>query len=235
MASTTPGQIVGGYHPAANGFQSFLYAGGAFSVVNSGGGFTNEAFSISNNGKIAGYQGGTAATEGYVYAAGAYTAIDDAAFPANSTLATGVNNAGVVVGVYGPTGGNTSAHSFVDVGGVINTFAAPGWLTTNVSGINDAGVIVGGVSNDGFATGSGFVYQNGVFTIVKDPRAVLTFVEGISNRGQLVGYDFNADGIQGIFAANAVPEPASWAIMLIGVTLLGCAARQRRGRSVAMV
>ena len=95
----------------------------------------------------------------------------------------------------------------------------------------NAGLIVGAASNDGFVTGPGFIDDNGVFTAVNVPGATETYVYAINNLGQIAGEYFIGDNNYA-FVGILVPEPATWAMMLVGFAGLafgGC--RRSQGDS----
>jgi probable HAF family extracellular repeat protein len=106
----------------------------------------------------------------------------------------------------------------------------PGVANTCAEAINDEGVIVGGVSNDGYVTGSGFVDDDGIFTALNFPGATLTTAIGINDLGQIVGSYVDANGNEQAFLATPTssPEPATWAMILIGLAGLA-GGRLRRG------
>ncbi|WP_310497684.1 PEPxxWA-CTERM sorting domain-containing protein [Sandarakinorhabdus sp.] len=72
---------------------------------------------------------------------------------------------------------------------------------------------------DGFELGSLVVNLNG-FT--------LQAPQGINDLGQIVGFGFDAQGNTRGYLLTAVPEPASWAMLICGFGLVGAAARRRR-------
>jgi probable HAF family extracellular repeat protein len=60
----------------------------------------------------------------------------------------------------------------------------------------------------------------------------MTVARGINAAGQIVGQGTNAAGVTHAFLltpiAAAVPEPATWGLMLVGFGLVGGAMRTRR-------
>jgi hypothetical protein len=228
------GEIVGFYHPAGGEYQGFSYSGGVYTTLDAFGTSDTTAFGVSDNGMIVGLAGDFNAQQGFVYSAGQYTAINAAPYPLNSTEGVAVNDSGTIVGIYGPSSPGTESISFVYSNGVFTPVAMPGEQATQVDDINDAGLIVGGASNDGFATGPGFVDDNGVFTAITVPGSLDTYIDGINDRGQLAGVFTDANGATQIFVATPVPEPAAWAMILAGIGGLGATMRLRRQRAIAV-
>ena len=81
-------------------------------------------------------------------------------------------------------------------GGTFITIGVPGATFTGVSGINDAGQIVGS-----YGTGDGeplaFVDNGGVFTTISAPGATILSANGINDAGQIVGNQRVGDMFQG--------------------------------------
>ncbi|MCA1685451.1 MAG: hypothetical protein LC745_05600, partial [Planctomycetia bacterium] len=113
---------------------------------------------------------------GFVGSVGNFTTFS--APGASGTFASGVNNAGEVVGTY-QVGAGASAvtHGFTYQNGAFTTIDAPGATSTAVGGVNNLGQLVGNYTN---AQGTfGFVDTNGVFqTIPAPPAPTTTFVNG---------------------------------------------------------
>ena len=112
-------------------------------------------------------------------------------------------------------------------------------------GINNKDEVVG-FYYDSLHRQNGFLFSNGNYTTLDDPLGINgTYATGISDASVIVGYylsnGFNSDGEflasigHGFLAStSAVPEPSTWAMMLIGFAGLGFAFRQsRRKVSVA--
>jgi len=140
----------------------------------------------------------------------------------------------VIVGLYGPIpGGSSPLSGFEDVGGVITDIADQGQLSTEPLAINDSGEIVGLVSNDpNQVTGEGFVDIAGNLTTFVAPAAILTALYGVNDLGQIIGSATEADGTGYSFllTPTAIPEPAAWAMMLVGLGGLGVGLRSSRRR-----
>jgi probable HAF family extracellular repeat protein len=109
---------------------------------------------------------------------------------ATQTLPADINNPGQIVGTY--TDAQQVNHGFLHDATGFHTIDYPGQTenpSTGVSGINDQGTIVGGFGIF-FGAGSssqGFVLQNGQFTVIAFPGAVITGANGINNQGEIVG------------------------------------------------
>jgi probable HAF family extracellular repeat protein len=116
--------------------------------------------------------------------ASTYTKLD---FPnSGQTFAVDINNSGVIVGSYFSLIDNLN-HGFEYDGTTWTTLDVPGFLNfTNPQGINDAGDVVGFVT-DIQNQYHGFEYSNGVYTITDVPGATNTRFFDINDSGQIVG------------------------------------------------
>ena len=115
------------------------------------------------------------------------------------TTASGINNAGQVVGSY--TASNGNEYGFLYGGGTYTTIDDPlanGF--TVAQGINSTGQIVGYYGNNSGA--HGFLLSGGTYFTISNPSATTgTFAEGINDSGQIVGYYADGTGTHG-------PSPA---------------------------
>jgi hypothetical protein len=169
---------------------SFWYSDG---VINYLEGFY--ANGINNLEQIVGWNSNN---QGYLYENGTYTAID---YPgSDSTVAFGINDAGVIVGDYQVSG---QQHGFVYNNGVYTTLDYPGAVSTGLSGINNSGAIVGYFCTSPCQSSHGFLYNESTFTQIDYPGAQGTAVYAINNTGILVGGYDNAAFIDdnGVFSS----------------------------------
>jgi|SRR2546423_1577423 probable HAF family extracellular repeat protein len=106
-----------------------------------------------------------------------YTTLDDPG-ATQGTFASGINDAGQIVGTY-LTG--TGVHGFVYSGGTFTTLDDPSGIKTFATGINSAGHIVGYYTDSG-GHDHAFFFSGG-FDTLNNPL------------GNVVGNDFYAEGI----------------------------------------
>jgi hypothetical protein len=132
-------------------------------------------------------------------------------------------------------------HGFIDTKGVFTKFDYPGAPYTAGSGINDRGQVVGAYFTDSL---NGFLYTNGNFITINDPNASAamggTWATAVNDVGQIAGFYYDAQGEYHSFlatpslspfastmaalvpdAVDAVPEPSTWAMILLGFAGLG--------------
>jgi uncharacterized membrane protein len=114
-----------------------------------------------------------------------------------STVATGINKAGDVVGIATDSAHNTS--SWLKIGTSTTAYQFPGGSDTQAFGINNKNQIVGSYL-DGSGVMHGFVLTNPLGPVshwqsIDDPNGVgSTVVNGINAAGDLVGFYTDAAG-----------------------------------------
>ncbi|MCE9527113.1 MAG: hypothetical protein K8R36_13790 [Planctomycetales bacterium] len=123
---------------------------------------------------------------------GEISVLPDAAPGAWLTEATGINNAGMVVGFFIDADGQ--AHGFVLREGKYTTYDYPGATRTLLTRINDRGQIVG-IWADADGRRHGFLLQNAAASSIDVPGAVNTRCMGLNNWGDVVGWYEDANQI----------------------------------------
>jgi probable HAF family extracellular repeat protein len=213
---------------------------------------------INNKDQIVGfYQSDTIGApifHGFLYSGGQYITLDDpssnlnrigssgSAVSTTGTVAMGINNKGNIVGYY-YFDNSDRAKGFIFSNGNYTTLDDPlGANGTFALGINNKDEIVG-YYLDSLYRQHGFLFSNGNYTTLDDPLGINgTYATGISDASVIVGYylsnGFNSDGGflasigHGFLAsdppASTVPEPSTWAMILLGFAGLGFAFRQSR-------
>ena len=210
------GQIVGSFQHSSGTTHSFLYNpnGGTYTSVDAVAPDT-EALGINDAGQIVGdYRDNTGAIHGFLLINGLHATIDDplanplSLGPNAFTIASGINNAGLVVGSFGILG--TANHGFLynPNGGTFTTLDDPlaGARGTVAYGINDAGEIVGSYY-DASNRAHGFLYSGGTYITLDDPSAIGdTRAFSINDAGEIVGSYFVGSGAHG-FLLTITPDP----------------------------
>jgi len=155
------------------------------------------------------------------FASPTFTGINSLLPVNDNSQATGVNDTGEVVGFY-QEGPNTSPlfHGFTDIGGSITPFLVPGSVSTQALGLNDLGEIVGDYV-DTLGVMHGFLDNAGTFTTLDPTGSTATTINGINDRGTVVGFYMNANGATIGTEGTMVPEPSTWAMMLLGFAGFG--------------
>lgn len=104
----------------------------------------------------------------------------------------GINNAGSIAGFYGSgNAGDPNQGFLLDQHGTFIAVNFPGEAQTQLTGLNDRGVVVGYFypTNNGIPVDNqfGFFLKDGVFTAVNDPNTPTTPNAGVIIENQLIG------------------------------------------------
>jgi len=227
------GSISGIYLDVAGTSHGYTKIGGTFTTVDAPGSVFNQALGINNANTTVGYSSATDATGAtgqvaYSQSGAVFTYINGL-LPANqNSQAVGINNAGNVVGFYLPTA--TTSIGFLDLGGTISTVDPFASAFTQALGISNTGEIVG-FYVDGGGVQHGYTDIGGVFASFDPVGSINTTINGVNDLGQIVGFytDVNDNVIGFVGTPKAVPEPASIALLCVG--LIGVAVARRRRTS----
>ena len=123
------------------------------------------------------------------------------------SIATGINGAGLIVGVYQDLAG--VLRGFANNGGTFSNVDFPGASGTQAIGVNDAGQIVGDYF-DAANVEHGFVSSGGTFTAIDFPGATRTSAAGINAAGDIVGVWSDATGSHGFLLQAGVFTPINF-------------------------
>jgi uncharacterized membrane protein len=199
------GIVSGTYWVAVNGFlpgnqHGFLDNNGSLTTLDVPAPAHNTVVNGINNSDVivGGYQTGSApglAELGFMYGGNTFTTINVPGVAQTSPW--DINSSGSIAGFYFPSSSPppsqffSISHGFVYDGNTFTTIDVPGAVSTQLQGINDAGVVVGNYSNCSenslTCLPHGFVYAGGQFTTLDVPGATTTNAGGINNSGVIVG------------------------------------------------
>ena len=152
---------------------------------------------------------------GWLLSHGTFTTID---YPGSGqNLATGVNDAGQIVGFDWTGSGPYQGWSYSN--GAFTSINYPGAASTRLQGINGAGDIVG-FYTDKAGTSHAFLLSGGRFSTIDYPGATYTDAYGVNDAGQIVGSYTDASGkAHGYIAATRAVSTTSVACMLSTLTI----------------
>ena len=152
---------------------------------------TTSAMSVNSSGQIVGWFALSTSIRGFLLVNGKFSNVH---YPgAKNDIATGIDDAGDIVGNYYDAGGNS--HGFLDQSGTFTAIDFPGARRTFVYGINNNGDIVGYYNSDRTTT-HGFTMSGGVFTSFDAPQSMDTQSYGINDAGDVVGLFVDSQGGQ---------------------------------------
>ena len=98
----------------------------------------------------------------------------------------------------------TAARVFASLGGTITSFDVPGSTLTNITGVNDAGVVVG-YYRSGSIDQHGFPMKaDGSITLLDAPGATETIPSGINTSGEISGSENALNGVYQGFVVSWV-------------------------------
>ncbi|PWT99084.1 MAG: hypothetical protein C5B51_27920 [Terriglobia bacterium] len=150
-----------------------------------------------------------------------YTTIDCPNLSSTNTRAFGVNNNGLVVGVYHDINGD---HGFTYTGGTCTDFRNPLFPNaTTALGVNGGGQIVGYTGTISAPTNFSYIAPN--FNVISISGATASQASGVNNCGQVVGFYVQSGLVHGFSQACNVgtvttninsPAPGATSTLLIG-------------------
>jgi hypothetical protein len=204
------------------------------------GGTNTDLAAINNLGQIVGdyYTGpcvGCGPEHGFFYSGGVYTTIDvpgaSWGTPGSGTFPFAISNTGQVAGFYytghpasGSNGNTPYGLGFLYSGGQYTTVQFPASPYTALYYINSLGEVAGYSDLGGW-----FVENNGIFTTLNPPvqsgfNSSGVAVTGLDEAGEVFGY----------YVETAVPEPSTWAMLLLGFAGMGFMVYRQKSKPALM-
>lgn len=200
------GTIAGFYYQNGH-YRGFIKtAGGSYTNLDVTGASDTFVYGINALGRIVGGYGNPevyTSGHGFIYDNGTYTFPFDV--PSSfGTYPAGINRTGQIAGQYSQDGTFQGVRGFIWSDGNFITLTAPGAISTEPRGINDASWIVGSYG-DANSINHGFIRSpGGNYTTFDIPGAKHTLVSGINNHNWISGFYRNNDGTAHGFVYDGV-------------------------------
>jgi probable HAF family extracellular repeat protein len=187
------------------------------------GGRFSSATDVNDSGRVAGYST-TSGGEQHAFITGpnGVGMTDLGTLGGSQSSASGINAIGQVAGSSLTAAGEEHAFITGPNGVGMTDLGTLGGNRSDASGINDAGQVVGysqtlGGEPHTFVTGPNGVGMTDLNALVRLPEVgYIVRVDGINNLGQIIAVSI------------PIPEPATYALMLSGLGLIGLIVRRRR-------
>lgn len=243
------GQVVGVSSTAGNAaYHAFITGPNGVGMTDLGtlSGDYSAAYSINDSGQVTGVSSTSDAPAQHAFITGAngigmtdLTTLNGA----TDSIGRAINNSGQVVGFsgfYNDFTGYQLVEAFISDAGSSNISGLGTPIDSRADAINDMGQVVGGINSYcDYCIRSAFLYSKGTITdlsmlapVVAAGWSELSAV-GINNHGQIIGWG-HLEGAPGggsraflLSPIVAVPEPATYAMLLAGLGLLGFVLRRR--------
>jgi PEP-CTERM motif len=142
----------------------------------------------------------------------------------DNSMATGVNDAGMVVGFDMPS--MTLSNGFLYNAGVYTAIQFPGSAFTQPLGLNDNGEVVGDYV-DAMGNMHGFYEIGGSYFSFDPPGSAATTANGVNGNGYIVGFFASGNATVG-FEAVPTPEPGTMVLGLMAMAVVFVACRSKR-------
>lgn len=235
------GHIVGYQAPigASSERRAVLWQGNtATELPMPAGASASSASAINNLDGIVGWSGSVIRPQATVWLGGDATVLER--LGGSISYASDINNLGQIVGSSFLGNGSIYSHAALwQNGTVVDLGVLTGFLNSSANAINDAGWVVGVSSNGNWYEDRATAWINGetidLNTFLDDDDIaagwMLSAAIDINQSGVVVGNAVNAfTGMSQIFLLTpAVPEPETWALLLMGLGVaVGTASRHRR-------
>jgi hypothetical protein len=184
--------VAGDYYDSSNNPHCFYRsASGAVSLINVPNAYLTACFGLNDTGVISGFYVDPTGVHAFLDAAGVFTELP-------FYIATGINNAGSLLGFYnGPGGPNGVQYGLLAIPAKFASYASiqmTGAQSTAIYGINDSKAMVGVYTSSGIT--HGLLFAKKKITNIDDPHAQAgtTSANGINTAGNIVGGYTNSGG-----------------------------------------
>lgn len=233
--------IVGSYFNGA-GQRGFVYNGTIHDIGGLGGTMTIP-MAINNNNIVVGWGSNSSNQDrAFIYDGSLYDI--GSAISSSFSYAVDINDTGQIVGHY--YAGDMKEVAFLYHNGAVTDLGTLGGIWSRAQSINATGQVVGYSTTSGMSGQSAFLYdglmQNLNSLIDPDAGWNLQYAASISDTGYIVGNGMfqgsNRAFLLKPLSINAVPEPASWAMMIVGFGMIGGSFRKtvsRKSKAPALV
>jgi probable HAF family extracellular repeat protein len=191
------GQIVGHFTSRVGVTHAFIWDQGVMTELSTPTGQYSSARAINNRGTIAGeYEAGTQYRSAYRACTWSNGALTDLGIPGPASRASGINDAGQVVGAF--ISSNGSWHAFVWQDRVLTDLGTLGGGDSSASAINNNGQIVGWSQTSGAETHA-FMWEGGALT----DFGAAGVAAALNDRGEVAGQAYLSGKTSG-------PRPVLW-------------------------